>query len=263
MNGVTFDAFMKKFLLTAATVLSLGLASAFAQFGPHGGGQGPQFNGALDKLFGDNQSFSATLEFQTTSAAGDSVTMPGKVNYDGGKARFEMNLSETQGSKMPPETLAQMKSMGMDNTITIWRPDLKADYFVYPGLNSYAEMQSGTAAASTNLEDYKMETSETGKDTVDGHDCVKNKTSITDKDNNKHEYTVWDATDLKNFPVKIITNDGSRSSTMLFKNVTFTKSASSNFETPTGFTKYDNVETMLRTEPMKHIGGALGRPPEQ
>ena len=65
-----------------------------------------------------------------------------------------------------------------------------------------------------------METTELGKDTVDGHPCVKNKVIVTDNEGSKHESTVWNATDLKNFPVKIETDrTGRQTMTMLFKNV--------------------------------------------
>jgi len=37
--------------------------------------------------------------------------------------------------------------------------------------------------------------------------CVKNKVIVTDDKGDKHESTVWNATDLKNFPVKIETTN--------------------------------------------------------
>ena len=40
----------------------------FAAFAQPGMAGGPRFGGAMDKLFGDNQSFSATLETQMTDA---------------------------------------------------------------------------------------------------------------------------------------------------------------------------------------------------
>jgi len=248
---------MKKTFLLIATLVALGLAPAFAQFGP----QAPHFGGALDKLFGEHQAFSAVMEFQTGGPAGENITMPGKFSFDTGKSRFEMNLSEMQGSKMPPDAAAHMKVMGMDTMISISRPDKKLVYIVYPGLNSYAEMtpQDPSATAAAN---FKLETTELGKETVDGHDCVKNKVIVTDKDGKQHESTVWNATDLKNFPVKIVSTEQGHDSTMLFKNISLAKPAAGNFEVPSGFTKYDNVQTMMQTEMMKKMGGAMGKPPQ-
>ena len=249
---------MKKlFLLT--TLISLGLAPAFAQPGPHGGGPGPNLGGAINKLFGANQSFSATMEFEAGDGRGGNISMPGKLSFDGGKSRFEMNMSEIKGSQIPPTAVQQMKAMGMDTIISISRPDLKLTYAIYPGLNSYAQMAATDPSFSVNPDDYKIETTELGKETVAGHDCVKNKVTVTDKDGSKTESTVWNAADLKNFPIKIVTGDAAHAATMVFQNVSFTKPAASLFEPPSGFTKYNDPQTMVQTEMMKKMGG--GMPP--
>jgi len=253
---------MKKILL-ATTIISLGVATAMAQFGPNDGGQGPDLGGPLGKLFGPNQSFSATMEFQTTGANGGNIIMPGKISYDTGKQRFEINMSKVEGTAMSASTMQQLKSMGLDldQMIAISRPDLKVAYIIYPGLNSYTEMTSKDSSGSANPDDYKSEISELGKETVDGHDCVKNKVTLTDKDGNKTESTVWNATDLKNFPVKIVTGDPAHPATMMFKNVSFTKPDASLFDAPKGLTRYTSVQTMMQTEMMKKMGGAFGAPP--
>jgi hypothetical protein len=254
---------MKKLLLLTA-IVSLGLLPAFAQFGPRGGGQGPRFDGATAKLFGANQTFSASLEIQAAGINGGGATLPGKISFDTGKSRFEVNMTQMKTAQMPPGTADQLKSMGMDSVIFITRPDLKLAYVVYPGLNSYAEMPTKQASADTaSPDDFKVETAELGKEAVDGHDCVKNKVTVTDKDGNKHESTVWNATDLKNFPVKIVTAEEGRNTTMLFKDVSFDKPASSGFEAPSGLTKYDSLQTMMQTEMMKKMGGGMGVPPAQ
>ena len=249
--------FMKKSLWFATIIAGLGLVPAFAQPGLPGGRVGPHLGAAMDKLFGANQAFSGTMEIQTPGPSGSDMIMSGKLSYDAGKSRLEISMSQVQGGGMPPALLQQIKAMDMDAVITISRPDLKLAYVVYPGLNSYAQMASEDAAASTNLDDYKMETTELGKESVDGHDCVKNKVTVTDKEGAQHESTVWNATDLKNFPMKIQTTEQSQSVTMRFKNVTFDKPAASLFEIPAGFTKYDSVATMLQTEMMKKMGGGL------
>ncbi len=252
--------FMNKFFLLTTTIISLGLAPAMAQPAPRGGA-GPNFGGAMNKLFGANQTFSSAMEFQTTSPNGNNISMPGKIAFDAGKSRFEMNMSEMKGAQMPPP--AQMKAMGMETMISISRPDLKLTYLIYPGLNSYASMASQDPSVSASPDDFKLETAELGKETVDGHDCVKNKVTVTDKDGTKTESTVWNATDLKNFPVKIVTSDTAHPATILFKNISFAKPAASLFEPPAGLTKYDSVQTMMQTEMAKHMGAAGGMPPAQ
>ncbi|HEV2691359.1 MAG TPA: DUF4412 domain-containing protein [Verrucomicrobiae bacterium] len=263
---------MKKiFALTALTLLTLATAQAQPQPQPHRGGStgGPHFGAALAKLFGDNQTFTAQMEFETADpsspASGHTMTVPGKMSFDTGKSRFEMNLSDIKGSKMPPEAAAQMKAMGMDTMVTISRPDKKTAYIIYTGMQSYVETPLTDATDTATADDFKTEITELGKETVDGHDCVKNKVVVSDKDGNKHESTVWDATDLKKFPVKIESTEQGRKTVMTFKNVTFSKPDAGNFEIPAGFTKYATPQEMVQAVMMKQMGGngMMGRPPGQ
>ena len=250
------------FSILASTIICLGLLPAYSQSGPRGGAPGgPQLGGAMSKLFGDNQAFSAGLEMQGTDKSGKPITMPGKLSFDAGKQRFEVNLADMKGGQMPPDAAAQMKSMGMDQIVTIARPDKKAAYLIYPGMQSYAEIQRSNADSAPTNGDYKVETTEIGKETVDGHPCLKNKYVVTDNDGVKHESTVWNATDLKKFPVKIQTVEQGDNVTLLFKNVSLAKPAASLFDPPAGFTKYDNMQQMMQTEMMKRMGGGTGMPP--
>jgi len=256
---------MKNHLRTFVfTALCLNLVSAHAQFGP--APSGPDLSGPMGKLFGTNQAFSAALEVQTTDGSGNRITMPGRINFDTGKSRFELNMADVQTKQMSPASAAQMKSMGLDQMVMVSRPDKKMAYVIYPGLQSYVETGLTEADSAATNNDYKVETTELGKETVDGHPCVKNKVTVTDKNNNKHESTVWNATDLKNFPVKIQTAEGGSSMTMLFKNISLAKPDAGQFELPAAYTKYDSVPAMMQQQIMKRMGGGglpggFGRPP--
>jgi hypothetical protein len=247
----------KQLLLIATTLLGLALLPAGAQPGP----QGPNFDRAIEKLFGDNQAFSANVEFQTSERGGEAVTMPGSFSFDGGKSRFEINMSEMKGSKMPPQAAEQMKAMGMDKVITISRPDKKLAYIIYPGMKSYAAMTPPGADTAASPSDFKLETTQLGKETVDGHACIKNKVIATGKDGTKVESTVWNATDLNKFPVKIETTQSGQKVVMLYKNISLKKPAASQFDTPEDFTKYDSIQSMIQTVMMKQMGGGMGKPP--
>ena len=214
----------------------------------------------MSKLFGDNKAFSAALEMQTKDDSGSPITMPGKISFDAGKSRFEFNLADMKGGKMPPDAVAQMKSMGFDQMVAISLPDKKAAYLLYPGLQSCVQMKLPETEASPATNDYKMEATELGKETVDGHPCVKNKVVVTGKDGTKHESTVWNATDLKNFPIKIQSTEQGRDATMLFKNVSLTAPAASQFELPPDYQKYDNMQALMQQVMMKRMGG-MGMPP--
>jgi hypothetical protein len=245
---------MKKFL--AALVGGL-LAAGLVRAQP-AAPAGPNFNPAMDKLFGDNQTFSATMELQTTDPQQDTpLTMPGKVFFDTGKSRFEMDLTQLKSSRMSAAEAAQMKQMGIEKIVLIGRPDKKISYLVYPGLQSYVENSMPEAESSESPADFKVQTTELGKETVDGHPCVKNQVIITDKQSNTNEFLTWNATDLKNFPVKVQITGADKPATMTFKDVSFAKPDTAQFEPPSGFTKYDSMMAMMRDQLMKQMGGAI------
>ena len=241
------------FRLVLPGMLCLNLA-AFAQPGPP---RGPHFSGAMDKLFGENQSFTATLETQMQDARGGTMIMPGKITFDSGKSRFEMDMTQSRGGKMSPNTAAQMKTMGLDRMVMIGRPDKKVTYMVYPGMQSYVENALSDSETTTAPGDFKVKTTELGKETVDGHRCVKNNVIVTGKDGTPHESTVWNATDLKNFPVKIQTTDQGHEMTMIFKDITIATPGASLFEPPSGYTKYDSMPAMMQAMMMKQMGGGV------
>jgi hypothetical protein len=90
-----------------------------------------------------------------------------------------------------------------------------------------------------------------GREGVDGHLCVKNKVVVTDDKGVQHESTVWNATDLNNFPVKIESNEQGIAISMTFSDIKFDKVAPGQFEAPSGASKYGDMQSMLQTEIMK------------
>jgi hypothetical protein len=253
---------MKISLLAFLSLASLGALQAQPGRMGMGGPPGPGLSGSTAKLFGDNTSFSANLEMQADSGQG-TMTMPGKMIFDQGKSRFEMDMSQIKGGMMSPQAAVQMKSIGMDKTVVISRPDKKVSYQIYPGMQAYVETALPDQEATAPASDFKVDVTELGKETVEGHECVKNKAVVTDKDGTKHESFVWNATDLKKFPIKIEQTQDGHKTTMLFSAVSLSKPAASLFDPPSDATKYESMQSMMQQVMMKRFGGGAGRPPGQ
>ena len=267
---------MKTFSKFLSTALVCAAVSAHAQMPGRPGGmggmgmgrtpRGPDLSGSMAKIFGDNTAFTATLELQATTGAGEAMKMPGKIQALDGKSRFEIDMTQAGGRQTSAQENAQLKAMGinMDKMVMISRPDKKMSYMVMPGMQSYVENAIEDADATKSAADYKMDKTQIGKETIDGHACVKNKVVVTDKDGKAHESTVWNATDLKDFPVKIETEQGGQTSTMLFKDIKLEKPNASEFDPPTSYTKYPDMMQMIQGAVMKGMGGAQrGAPPGQ
>ena len=256
---------MKKYLnLLTVTAFVCAVSMLQAQPGARGamgGPSGPKFNASMAKLFEANSDFSANLEVQVRE-----TSIPGQIDFSGGNSRFEMDLTKMSGPQVRPGMAEQMKALGMDKTVVITRPDKKLKYRIYPGFEAYAETPNDDPGADTSPDKLKIETTELGKETIDGHPCVKNKVVVTDEKGTKTEATVWNATDLKNFPIKISRTEDGEKVDMMFKEVKLAKPNKAQFEPPAAYKKYENQGELMREEMMKRVGGArggLGRPPGQ
>src|SRR5207302_1880369 len=103
-----------------SVLFSAGLCvfAANGQPGSSGGGVGmagssasPGINASTAKLFGENNAFTANVEIQAKAPGADKdTTVPGKIAFDHGKSRFEMDMSQMGGAQMPPDMLGRMKS---------------------------------------------------------------------------------------------------------------------------------------------------------
>jgi hypothetical protein len=240
---------MNKHLTLLASVL-VGLTVATADAQPRQPST-PSFDGAMGKLFGDNSGFSATMEYQSASPSGQDITISAKITHAEGKAHMEMDILNMQGGHVPPAAAARMKQMGMGKLTVIIRRDKGLSYMVYPDMKAYTE--TATQEKYAPVADYKSASTKLGQETIDGHDCVKNKVVVTAPDGSTHESTVWNATDLKDFPVKIqSTSEKGTAMVILFKDVKLEKPDESQFDPPSDFKKYDDMMSLM----MSRVRGA-------
>jgi len=246
---------MKKLLLPlVAFVLCVNLVQA--QMG--GGGAGPKFDSAMIKLFGANSAFSARMEMHAVVNGQDTI-MPGKFALLDGNSRLDMDLEEMTGGSLPPQFMTQMKAMGMDKITAITRPDKQLAYVVYPALKAYAASAINDPSATNSAVNFKLETTDLGKEDMDGHPCVKEQATVTDDKGFEHHSILWKATDLNQFPIKIELTEGGQTITMLYEDIKLSKPDASLFEPPSGYTRYTSMPELIQTEVSKRMGG--GPPP--
>jgi hypothetical protein len=237
-------------------------AISFACHAQPGGSAQPQFSPGIEKLFGDNAAFTANLDMLVTRGNG-TMDIPGKLSFNNGKSRFEMDSSKMKGGAMPAGAADQMKKMGMSEMVSISLPDKKESYVIYPGLKAYAVVpREGSTAGANDKKDQKTEIQKTeiGKETFDGHPCTKNKVVIKDEEGQEQKATVWNATDLNDFPVKIEMIQHGMPIILQFHDIDQKKPDDALFVPPTDFKRYDDVSTMMRESMMKRFTPPGGFP---
>ena len=228
-----------------AVAMALAGLAAHAQMpgaGPVGG-----MNASLTKLFGETKAFSAKASVRVLdSTQKETVSMPLDFALLEQQVRVEVNMAQMTNRDMPPGAADQLKKMGMAQVTSIIRPDKKMVYVIYPEAKVLMTMPMSKAEADSAYTAPKLTKTEEGKETVDGHPCVKNKVVLTQDDGQKIEATTWNATDLKDFPVQILTQDQGNSSFILFRQIQFTKPEAKLFDPPTGFTEYSSPAELMQ-----------------
>lgn len=242
-------AMTKRILLAAVTVVSL-VQIVSAQM-PQG--QVPGLNAAMAKFFGNNTAFTATVTATILDAQGkESITMPMSYALLEGRIRSEVDMTQVK-SKELEGSAASLRQMGMDRTVSIVRPDKQIVFVIYPSLRAYAETPMAKDQTGNANQEYKIDSTPLGSETVDGHACQKNKVTVSGADGDKHEAVVWNASDLKNFPVKLQMTQAGVTTVMKYSNIKFDKPEAKLFEPPMGFDKYDSMERMMQAAIMKML----------
>jgi hypothetical protein len=252
---------MKKPLLLLAALLASTLFVS-AQPGSMASAGGST---AMLKFFGNNQQFTATCAMKVADQDGAEI-MSGEMKYSmlEGKLRVDTDMTKMKSKQMPPAAMASMKQMGMTEVSSIVRQDTKTMYLIYPGLESYAKMTLSAKDAAGFDKAGKLEFTKLGEETIDGHACVKNKAVFTDDSGAKREATLWNATDLKDFPVQIVSTESGNTATMTFKNISTAKPDAKLFEAPADYTAYDDMQQMMMAsmQRMMKSKGGMGMPPQ-
>ena len=203
------------------------------------------FNAAMFKLFGKHDNFSVDAELQIlegTQKAG--LTMTFTMAVMEGKMRADVDMANISGPLMSPEVKTQMKSLGMDKVISIMRPDKSRMLLIYPGIRSYADVPLPKEAASTNAA-VSIKKTALARETIDGHPCVKSRVMMADDKGHQQEIIVWDATDMKDFPVQLKLNENGQNILVHYRTVHFVKPEAGSFEAPAGFTKYNDLRALM------------------
>ena len=238
-----------------ALVTVVGLAgSAFGQGMFGGPGRNPGAD--LAEIFGKDKSFSAIAHVTFKGPDGKEMQMDMSYAVLEGKVRMETDMTKTQGGRMPPEAVAHMQAMGMDKTITIILPEKHVGYLVYPGLKAYCELPMGAGSSATvSDKPPKVDRTEIGKETIDGHPCVKYKVVVTPENGTPVNMLVWQATDLNNFPIQTQREAGKGAVvTTRFQNINQSKPTAALFEPPSDYKRYGSPQELM----MSTMGGMPG-----
>jgi hypothetical protein len=190
--------------------------------------------GSLTKLFGDNKAFTAKAEARLLDKAqNETMRMPMDFVLLDDNIRIEIDMAQMKGKKLI--------------------------YVIYPDQKSLLSMPMPKADAEAATKSPNIQKTALGKETIEGHACVKNKVAITDDQGQTMEATTWNATDMKDFPIQIQTAEKDNISIVLFKDVQLARPDAKQFEPPAGYAQYTDQAEMMQGIIKKMMGGGEGK----
>jgi hypothetical protein len=211
-------------------------------------GQPAGVNAALLKLFGETKAFTATVNVRLLdNARKETLRMTMKLAVLDGKVRAEVNMNDIQSADVPAATIVTLRTMGMDRVATVVQSERRLALLVYPTLSSYVEAPMSADEAASWTSTYQTRRTSLGKEKVEGQTCEKQRVVVTGERGDKHDALVWNASDLKGFPVQMEIRQKDAIVMMNFRSVDLQKPAASLFEPPAGFTRYETMDALVRS----------------
>jgi hypothetical protein len=214
---------------------------------PGGGASPAGMNSAIVKLFGSNN-FTAAATVTVKDSAGTQILLtPMDFTLLDGKVRVQIDLSQMKSKEMSPAAANSLMQMGLSRVVSVIRPDKQTGYVIYPDRKAYANMPFSKEDVQAAARTPKIQKTVLGKETVDGHPCVKTKVVITADNAAPVEAVTWNATDLKEFPIQVQTTERGNTSFVLFRQIKFTRADPKLFEVPAGFAAFSNPQELMQT----------------
>jgi len=244
--------------ISLSILLTVGWQSEVCVYGQLDGPGSPGVTASLIRLFGTNTAFTAQAEVQILGRdQKERVGLPMIITRLDSKIRVEVDMARMRNREQP-DAVARLAPLGMDRVISLIRPEQRVTWVSFPKLQSVAKLAMPHTEAEAFLKKAKVERTGLGKEKMQGHPCLKQRVVITDEQNQKHEATVWIATDLRDFPVCVATREGSDTVVMRFRQVQFTRADVKSFAPEAGYAEYPDMQALLAGAAVKYLRGHNG-----
>jgi hypothetical protein len=214
---------------------------------------------ALTRLFGEHKAFSALAVLKVYDPDESelfSATMGFAVRDE--KLRMDVDLSKLKSPQLPAGIVGSLAQLGMENVVSLVLPKKRASYLIYPGLEATLKVPMDGKDLSVTAADFQLDRVAVGKETLEGHACIKYRVTVTDASGTTQEATTWNAVGLRDFPLQIRMSDGGNLMILRFRNVKLVEPKAELFDLPSAYTQYDSQEALMRAVMLKALGGLGG-----
>jgi hypothetical protein len=190
--------------------------------------QMPEFlNGPASLLLTNVSGYSARLETDIVRPYGGGRPLAGAFLQRGGRIVFQADQAKT-------------KKEQASGIIFIWDASLGRGWTVSEALQGYAPSTSSFLA--TNVQ---IDASTSVADIINNIPCHRVEARINRADGSVAAYRVWQADDMRRFPIRIQSDSGGKPMTLTFSDLRMDSPDASLFNPPDGFVKYENPVALM------------------
>ncbi len=154
---------------------------------------------------------------------------------------------ETPMAKMGNKT--RVENVGMKGIVTITNGDTKKSIMLNMNKKLYYEesIKQQDNMMSYYEPDMVVDKKKIGTEKIDGHPCNKFDVVYYRKSNpkDKHKAIIWEAIDLKDFPIKMEFAGPQGKTTIMYKDIKLGAAKASMFEVPKGYKKVNSTQEVM------------------
>jgi hypothetical protein len=188
-----------------------------------------------------------------------SIVLSGMAAFAAPPENFTATMV-SQGMEMPMARMgskSRVENPGMKGVIAIALGDAKKTIMMNTTTKTYHEQSTQDREQMPTMydSDIVFDKKKVGNETIDGHPCVKYDSVYyrKSKPDEKHKATIWEAKDLKDFPIQMEVSvpanpnyPGSGGKmVMKYKDVKLGAATASMFEVPAGYTKVNSAQEVM------------------
>jgi hypothetical protein len=236
----------------------LHVPSACAQLLPEGVTERvPFFAAALTPLLAEPRPFTARAHWIFFADSPEERTqVPMTLAMSGGQMRWDLNLEESPREQFLPGALPALKQMKMDKISLYLQPN-RAVQVTFPGAESVVVLplpKDQRVVEKAGDQAAQLTQTAVGRETIDGHVCVKFRLLVPAGKTTTAEAYVWRATDLENFPLRLQIRFGTESHVLQFKQPNFAKIEPAQLVPPAKFKRFADLETLMQSNLLRGLG---------
>lgn len=236
------DGMNQLFKLLIGSALLLGSWRGQAQFSAPGG-LPPGFHHALFDVLTGGPAFSGRAKIGMSNGTDQNPgTISCNIAFLSDKMRVDVD-SFDPGTNVPPAEAANVKNI---RSSILLRPDRNRMYLIFPQFRAYVELSYSRGAGQDPVPPAVITRNPLGKEAVGIQPCLKSQWNISEVNGDTYDLTVWNATNLDNFPIQI--RLGPPTALLEFEDLHMQAPDSGLFETPSGYVRYEGVKEILSKE---------------